>query len=42
MKMETTIRASLDGVVQQVHLEQGQTFERDAVLVTLSPGGAAP
>ena len=42
MKMETTIRASLDGIVQQVHLEQGQTFERDAVLVTLSPGGAAP
>lgn len=37
MKMETAICAGLDGVVQQVHVQAGQTFDRDAVLVTLAP-----
>jgi biotin carboxyl carrier protein len=40
MKMETAICAALDGEVQAVHVQQGQTFERDALLVTLSPGRA--
>lgn len=35
MKMETTIAAPRDGVIAQVHFEKGQTFDRDAVLLTL-------
>lgn len=35
MKMETTIVAPYDGVVQNVHVVTDQTFDRDAVLVTL-------
>lgn len=35
MKMETTLTAARDGVVAQVHFAPGQTFDRDAVLVTL-------
>lgn len=35
MKMETTIVAPCDGVVQTMHVATGQTFDRDAVLVTL-------
>jgi 3-methylcrotonyl-CoA carboxylase alpha subunit len=35
MKMETTIRASRDGVVDVVMVGVGQTFDRDAILVTL-------
>ena len=42
MKMETTINASCDGVVQALHVGLGQTFERDAPLVTLERGTAAP
>ena len=41
MKMETAICAGLDGTVQTVHVLQGQTFERDSLLVTLSPAEAA-
>lgn len=43
MKLETTIAAPRDGVVQAVHVELGRSFERDAILVTLVPaaGGAA-
>lgn len=40
MKMETAIAASIDGVVHTVDVRQGQTFERDAALVTLTPGKA--
>lgn len=40
MKMETAICAALDGVVQAIHVQQSQTFERDAVLITLSPAKA--
>ena len=35
MKMETTIAATYDGTVQTVHVVVGQTFDRDAPLVTL-------
>ena len=37
MKMETTIVAPRDGVVQAVQFEKGQTFERDALLLSLEP-----
>ena len=39
MKLETTIRAWHDGHVAALHVETGQSFERDAVLVTLAAGG---
>ncbi|MFO1329948.1 MAG: DUF2118 domain-containing protein [Rubrivivax sp.] len=46
MKMETTLRAGTDGTVHTVHVAAEQSFERDAVLVTITPteGGdeAAP
>ena len=35
MKMETTIAAPCDGTVQALHVTVGQTFDRDAPLVTL-------
>lgn len=35
MKLETAIRAPRDGVVAAIHLAIGQTFDRDAALVTL-------
>ncbi len=38
MKMETSIAAAFDGVVQEVHVSVGQTFDRDASLVTLLRG----
>lgn len=41
MKMETAICAALEGEVQSLHLQVGQTFERDALLVTLNPLKAA-
>lgn len=37
MKMETAIRATRDGTVQAVHFEVGQTFDRDAILLSLVP-----
>lgn len=40
MKLETTIRASRDGEVETVHVAQGQTFDRGALLVTLKSVGA--
>ncbi|MBI2383691.1 MAG: biotin/lipoyl-binding protein [Gammaproteobacteria bacterium] len=40
MKMETTITAPRDGVVESVHVVQGQTFERDTTLVSLVAEGA--
>lgn len=36
MKLETVIRSPKDGVVDQVHFKEGASFERDAILVTLS------
>ena len=35
MKMETTIAASRDGVVEAITYDKGQTFDRDAVLLSL-------
>jgi biotin carboxyl carrier protein len=40
MKMETTIVSPRDGVVAAVHFDKGQTFDRDALLLTLEPVGA--
>jgi len=37
MKLETTITAWRDGTVETVHLAPGQTFDRDAPLVSLVP-----
>ena len=39
MKMETTIRAPRDGVIDAVMVDVGQTFDRDAILVTLVAEG---
>lgn len=36
MKLETTIRAWHEGHVAAIHVAAGQSFERDAVLVTLA------
>jgi acetyl/propionyl-CoA carboxylase alpha subunit len=36
MKMETTLVAPRDGQIEAVHFEVGQTFDRDAVLLTLA------
>ena len=35
MKMETTLAAARDGVVAVVHFAPGQTFDRDALLLSL-------
>ena len=35
MKMETTIVAPRDGVIEAVSYEKGQTFDRDALLLSL-------
>jgi len=35
MKMETTIAAPRDGVIEAVHFAVGQTFDRDALLLSL-------
>jgi biotin carboxyl carrier protein len=35
MKLETAILAGRDGTVETVHVTPGQTFDRDAALVTL-------
>lgn len=36
MKLETTLRAAGPGVVETVHFGAGQSFGRDATLITLS------
>jgi acetyl/propionyl-CoA carboxylase alpha subunit len=36
MKLETAIRAAQDGIVEKVHVRAGESFDRDAALVTLS------
>ncbi|QQO35647.1 hypothetical protein JJC00_08735 [Bradyrhizobium diazoefficiens] len=35
MKLETIIRSPQDGIVDRIHFKQGESFEQDAVLVTL-------
>ena len=42
MKMETTLTAARDGVVAAVHYAPGQTFDRDALLLSLEPLEAKP
>lgn len=37
MKLETSIAAPRAGVVEMLHVAVGQTFDRDAALVTLAP-----
>lgn len=37
MKMETTITAPRDGIVQTLHYAVGQSFDRDALLLALEP-----
>jgi biotin carboxyl carrier protein len=37
MKMETTIGAARDGVIAEIRFEKGQTFDRDALLLSLEP-----
>ncbi|WP_043162354.1 biotin/lipoyl-containing protein [Bradyrhizobium sp. Ai1a-2] len=39
MKLETVIRSPEDGVVDRIHFKEGESFERDAVLITLSEEG---
>jgi biotin carboxyl carrier protein len=36
MKLETAIRAAQDGIVEKIHVKAGESFDRDAALVTLS------
>jgi biotin carboxyl carrier protein len=38
MKLETPIRAPQAGVVERIHVKDGDSFDRDAVLATLSQG----
>ncbi len=40
MKLETAIRASQDGIVEKIHVRDGESFDRDAALVTLSQEGS--
>lgn len=39
MKLETSIRATQDGIVERIHVKEGESFDRDAALVTLAQGG---
>ncbi|KRR12582.1 acetyl-CoA carboxylase biotin carboxyl carrier protein subunit [Bradyrhizobium valentinum] len=39
MKLETIIRSPRDGVIDRIHFNEGESFERGAVLVTLSEEG---
>lgn len=39
MKMETTIAAPRDGVIEAVQFGVGQTFDRDALLISLQSAG---
>jgi acetyl/propionyl-CoA carboxylase alpha subunit len=40
MKMETTIAAPRDAVVEAIHVTERQTFDRDAVLITFQSEAA--
>ncbi len=42
MKLETAIKAPRDGIVEHIHVKVGQTFDRDAVLVSLARPQDAP
>ena len=35
MKLETSIRAPQDGIVEKIHVKAGDSFDRDALLATL-------
>ena len=37
MKLETSLKAPRDGVVDEIRSLPGSSFDRDAVLVTLQP-----
>lgn len=37
MKMETTLAAPRDGVVAELHVGAGETFDRDALLISMQP-----
>ncbi|QOZ36239.1 hypothetical protein XH92_35000 [Bradyrhizobium sp. CCBAU 53421] len=39
MKLETIIHSPQDGIVDRIHVKEGESFEHDAVLVTLSEEG---
>ncbi|MCA1455122.1 acetyl-CoA carboxylase biotin carboxyl carrier protein subunit [Bradyrhizobium sp. BRP22] len=39
MKLETLIRSPQNGVIEQIHFQEGESFERGAALVTLSEEG---
>ncbi len=40
MKLETTIKAWRDGIVESIHVSVGRSFDKDAPLLTLAPGEA--
>ena len=40
MKLETAIRAAQEGIVEKIHVRAGESFDRDAALVTLSMEGS--
>jgi biotin carboxyl carrier protein len=40
MKLETAIRAAQDGIVEKIHVRAGESFDRDAALVTLAMEGS--
>jgi biotin carboxyl carrier protein len=40
MKLETAIRAAQDGIVEKIHVRAGESFDRDAALVTFSREGS--
>lgn len=40
MKLETTIKAWRDGIVESVHVTVGRSFDKDAALLTLVAGEA--
>jgi len=37
MKMQNELKASVDGVIDKIVVQQGQTVDKDAVLVTIKP-----
>jgi len=39
MKLESVIRSPQDGVVDQIHFKEGESFEHGAVLVTITEEG---
>jgi acetyl/propionyl-CoA carboxylase alpha subunit len=39
MKLQTIIRSPQDGIVDRIHVKEGESFEHDAELVTLSEEG---